>query len=655
MRLLKSKVMLIFLLFVILSSIISRAYLGVLLIPSVLLFHYLIPGLAIQKYCRYLNYNEFNKSLFSSVAVGYALAIVLYIIMLMCGLQRCILIPSVVITIISLLYIWNDIPRLLEQEERDSLFLSFVLLACLGLGFVGFQCQNLSAHIVGEQNMHCDYLYWLRNSVASTMSYPLPNLSVLGNNLFYHYFSSLAIADFSFITGLDLFDSCFTFSYLIRMILVVGSVYIISTEFVNRKYYQYLAILLILFGTTIEELTLTNYIGMIYMGPLGLAEGFAMCLFSYFFFCRITHFNIREMLLPVFLFMVAIGIKAPCALVVLFGILSNCFMHMLCNRKMKVRWFMLILVYLFSFFVMMFFFVWDINPQMSGSATKLQLSISTAFRPPFFASLYSELHHVISFVSVLCVFLLYVIMNYYLFVIVSMLVYKRRRIIDWKHLELALFVMFLCGNGLFLFINHLGFSQVQFYIVSLPFGILFFMSIVEKFDMTDYKRWEMSLIKMTLGGVIICFVYSYVCYIDVEKIDRAFGGRGRSEFISGSSLSSDELIALRWAKDNIDKNAVVVSNKIFAENGWRSYVLSSFVERQVYLEGFLYSAGPNDKIVSHRLDLLKSFFADNYSAQGQLKKEGVTHVFVFKNLLKSTPKVRGINIFENSSVIIYKI
>ena len=68
----KSKIILVVLFYIILASIVSRVYIGILLMPMVLLFHYIVPGIALQKYCRYLDYEEFNKSLFSSVAVGYA-------------------------------------------------------------------------------------------------------------------------------------------------------------------------------------------------------------------------------------------------------------------------------------------------------------------------------------------------------------------------------------------------------------------------------------------------------------------------------------------------------------------------------------------------------------------------------------------------------
>ena len=652
--LVKSKIILVVLFYVALASIVSKVYIGILLIPMVLLFHYIVPGIALQKYCRYLDYEEFNKSLFSSVAVGYALAIVLYIIMLMCGVQRYVLIPSIAISTISLLYIWNDIPRLIRQKEKDSLFLSIVLFVSLGLGFLGFQCQHLSANIVGEQNMYYDDVFWFRNAVASTISYPLPDLSIMGNSLFYHYFSSFAIADLSFITGLDLFDSCFSYSYLIRLLLVVGAVYMLGLLFISKRALLYVAVLLILFGTTFENLTLTNYIGHLYLGTLGFAEGFAICLFSYYFFRRSKSNTIRGLLVPLLLFVVAVGLKAPCALVVLGGIICHSLIK-IHERKMWRKDSMIVLLYIFCFTLVMFLFVWNINPQMIGNGRNLSISIATAFRPPFFASLYSELHRFIPVLPVFLVFFFYIIVNYYLFIIGGILVYKRRKRIDWKSVDWSLLAMFMGGNCLFLFIDQLGFSQSYFYFISIPFGIILIMSVLDKHETDILRIKELFFVKITLLMAFICFIYSIITGVDIIKHFVLFGNYNETQIVSGNSLTSDEMKALTWAKENLDKSAVLISNKVFTEEGRRSYVVSSYTERQTYLEGYLYSTSPNDKIIVHRLNLLKSFFLVDSFSLDKLQKEGVTHVILFKNIPDAMPNVRGVNVFENNSVVIYQI
>ena len=79
----------------------------------------------------------------------------------------------------------------------------------------------------------------------------------------------------------------------------------------------------------------------------------------------------------------------------------------------------------------MLLFVWNINPTMIGNGRNLSLSFATAFRSPFFSSLYSELHNIIPILPVFLVFFFYFIVNYYLYIIGGILIYKRRKRIDW--------------------------------------------------------------------------------------------------------------------------------------------------------------------------------------------------------------------------------
>lgn len=659
MKFLKSKIVLIVFLFILLSSIVSKAYIGIFIIPMVLLFHYLIPGVALQKYFCYLNYNDFNKIFFSSIAVGYAFAIFVYIILLICGGQKYTLLCSIIISAISTLYIYKDLPYLLKQQENNTAFLSVVLFLCLGMGFIGFQCQHLSADIVGGQDMHCDLVYWYRNAVASTISYPLPDLSVMGKDLFYHYFTSIAIADLSLITGIDLFDLCFSFSYLIRMILVVGSAYLLSSEYIRRKVLLYVTILLILFGTSIENLTWTNYVDHIYFNGIGLAEGLAMCLFSYYFFRNMCNYTVKGVLLPVLVFMIAVGLKAPCALVVLGGVLFSCLIHSSLYEKDKYKkWCSIAFLYLASFVLIMLLFVYNINPTFVGEGNgSLTPSIVTAFRPPFFNSLYLKFLEIIPIpiIPLIIVFVLYFIINNCLLLCGGILVFRRRKLIKWKSTDLSLLAMYLGGNSLFLFFDHSGFSNVFFCFVAMPFGMLFLLSIFEIYNFHVFNKFEVGLINSGLLIALFFFIHSVMFQIDVPKLSKLIRSNNDSMVITGNSISTDELMALRWAKENIDKNAILISNKIFAEDGSRSYVISSYTERQTYLEGYLYSASSKDKTVAHRLNLLKLFFQNDFSAHNQLQKEGVTHVVLFKNIPKALPNVRGINIFENSSVVIYQI
>ena len=413
-----------------------------------------------------------------------------------------------------------------------------------------------------------------------------------------------------------------------------------------------------------EELTYTSYIGHLYFGGLGFGEGYALCLFAYFFFRKFLHHNIlSSFFLPILMFAISVGLKAPCALIVLGGILFVLFQVLLLKKQCYFKWCLLTFLYITSFLLVMFLFVYNICPQFVGEGNgSLIPTIATAFRPPFFHDIYIRLLNIFSafpfsIVPLFIVFFFYFLSIYYYFLCGGILLYwwrKRMIKIEWKSLDWSLLVMFLSGLLLFLFMDHMGFSQVYFYLISIPFGIIFMMTLFDKCNIPFLTKKEKWLVISVFFVASFCFADSVISQIDWNKFE--FSPQIiRKQVGSGYSLNSEELKSLIWARDNIDKQAIFISNKICAAEGERSFVLSSYSEHQTYLEGYSYSASIKDPVINHRNRLLKRFFSNDVSAQDQLKLEGVTHVILFKNIPEAFPNIKGVNIYENSSVVIYQI
>ena len=109
-------------------------------------------------------------------------------------------------------------------------------------------------------------------------------------------------------------------------------------------------------------------------------------------------------------------------------------------------------------------------------------------------------------------------------------------------------------------------------------------------------------------------------------------------------------------RDNTDENAVLLSNKIKAkEFGRRSYVVSAFTERQLFLEGYEYSVSPSDPIIADRRAHILNMFENNKDESAYFKKKGVTHLVLFKNLMDKDTKIYGNVIYENSAVVVTKL
>ena len=99
----------------------------------------------------------------------------------------------------------------------------------LALGFVVFQFTAQSAEVIGYQNMGNDPNYWFKNCVAATKGYPIPELSVNGLHLFWHMFSCFAVAIMHFCTGIEIYDICYSLSYIWDTFLFEKNVTALST------------------------------------------------------------------------------------------------------------------------------------------------------------------------------------------------------------------------------------------------------------------------------------------------------------------------------------------------------------------------------------------------------------------------------------------
>ena len=606
----KNLLPIVFVFFCIIASITAKCYWAIPIFILSIILLYIIPGIAIQKLCKTLDYCDYNKVFFSSFAVGYSFSLILYFLCLIFGVQQYVIIPSLLIVVLSLVYIRNDLFTLYKQEAYNTRFLALVLTLAYLIAFVCTQLCNLSPEVVGTQDTYMDLIFWFRNTVAATKSYPLPDMSVLGNHFYYHYFSSIGLAYIHYIAHIELFDLCFTYSYLINLMLLVGSIYIFASEYLSKKKLLQLSIMLSLFATSYENILVTNYITTIYSVSNGFVEGLALSLYSYFYFKKAD--SKRDLFFPWLLsfmiFLCAIGCKAPVALVVLFGLLFNLLASGIQKKEYK-RSIVLTICYILGFGLVLFVVVRTFNSSFLLSPhSVVSLSYITVFRtgfPAFFSPLVQLVPN--ASLQAMLYFVLYILVNSFVLVGCGLIAIKNYKRIKWSTLDYGLLVIFFFGYSLFLFTNQGGFSQAYFYFVTIPFGLIFIMSM---FDNNNFQlqKWERATIfSVTILGFMFC-AWTVRCWVVGNKV---LEKRSLTE-IKGNTLNEDEFNALRWVRNHTDENAILLSNKIRAkEMGRRSYVVSAFTERQLFLEGYEYSVSPSDSIIANRRAHILNMFENN--------------------------------------------
>lgn len=621
-----------------------------------------LPGWLLQQHIK-ISLKDGLSIIFMSFALGVALSMLIYACLLFCNIQKHTAYVFYGISILSIVFfVFFQVKKetctfLIPTNTKDIIKVSVLLSIVFVLAFILFQMSQRSALYVGYQNLFHDSSYWFKNCVASTQGYPLPELSVYGVHLFWHLFSCFYVAMLHFCTGIELYELCFSLSYLWNAFLMVGAVYVVLNETLENKRLVYFGCTILLFVTGFEKQLCWSYIEHMYQCKLGMVEGFALSLYSYTLFVKTIkskHILSKEFVLALIFFAAATGTKVPYACILLIGI---GFIY-LCSFN-KQNWWKIIIAagcFLCIFALVAKTFIIDGNALVSDTSNhKLSLSLQgSALLIPKMDAIYTYLSQ---FIGNICAWIIvtgayilgtnYVVMGLFFFTLAIALLKKK-----YKDIQLiALFLMILSGWILGIFLKHPGRSQIYFTFVTIPYATLFALIV--------YENCEFRLKKISLQSFNALIIFSFA--MTILFAPQMFIGGGTWKVnkyptsMDGNDVTRDEIIAMQWVRDRLPKDIVLVTNKVLAPEGSRSFVTSAYTERQIYIEGYKFSNLPYAEIVDERLELLSAFFYGEEWAKNKLiTEEGVSHVALYK-AFKEPQDYLGNVLYENSAMVIYEL
>lgn len=654
--------LIIFILFSIVAGIVGHINIwGMTKFLYITLAAIFLPGWLIQQQLK-INFKDGISCVFFSFALGVALSILIYACLLLCNIQTYTAYIFYGISILSIgLFFYKLFHKTsiysIHTDTKDVIKVTTLLSVILIFAFIIFQLSSRSALYIGYQKLFNDASYWLKNCIASSKGYPLPELSMSGLHLYWHLFSCFFIAMLSFCTGIEFYDLCYSLSYLYDMFLFVGAVYIFLNELLNDKKLVYLGCFILFFVTGFEKQLAFYYIEHIYQCKLGLVTGLSFSLFSFTFFIKSLKkervFS-QEFFLSLFFFAATTGGKVPyaCILLVAIGILYV-------FKSDKKRWWKHLLAlgcFIAVFLVIAKLFIIDNNALVSDSSNhKLSLSFQgSALLIPKAYDIYLFLSNyigsVLSWFIVTGSFLLginYVVFGMFLFTLIVAILKK-------KYTDVflcSLVVMVLVGMTLALFVKHPGRSQLYFACAIIPFAVLFSLMI---FEQCNFKLKKKSLYVLN-GFIVISLLLTLIFSPKIFVGGGTYKANTHTTSIEGDDITRDEIIALQWVRDSLPEDIILATNKIFAPKASRSFVTSVYSERQIYIEGYDFTNLPKEGMVEERLDLLSSYFNGEEWAKNKLiTEEGVSHVALYK-AFKEPQDYLGTVLYENNAMVIYEL
>ena len=241
----------------------------------------------------------------------------------------------------------------------------------------------------------------------------------------------------------------------------------------------------------------------------------------------------------------------------------------------------------------------------------------------------------------------------FIFIVVIFVFWNRNNIKykDFDELKVSLLLISLSGLTIFLCMNHPGFSQVYFLFAIFPFVTLLTFLIIEKYGDKYFEKYK----KIVYGLMFLSIMYNVATARSQFMLNGKYCVNQNQVSDNGTSVSRNEILGLKWARENLPKDAILVTNKVLApELGRNSFITSAYSERQVYFEGYVSTNLPNNHITSDRLGLIQSYYGGNMDAKRSLINEGVDYAVVFKNI-SDFDTTRETVLYENNEMKIIKL
>ncbi|RRK32612.1 hypothetical protein EBB54_15550 [Schaedlerella arabinosiphila] len=634
-----------------------------LLIIAQLIFIF-YPGLTIVRRIKGISFRNKLSLYFSSYAVGYVVCILCYAILLICGFQKYTLAMLIALSVIS--YIVNhflgdvfiDINE--DIQDVDIIFICIIFLIAYIVGVIIYQIPNRSAIDVGYTDIERDLTYWFKNCVASTKGYPLPELSIKGLRLYWHLFSCFQVSLLHYATGIEIYDICFSLAFIWELFLLIGAIYTLGSQLMSRPISIAAACIVVLFSSGADAWTGAYYQYHIFRCSLGFIEGCALSIFAFSIFLKfLSKRNIRGYILTLVMLSGALGLKASGGVVLLVGIASMLFLNGITYKKLLSNVLLLIGCCLIFYLVSKVFII-DGNALISSTSSH-QLSVS-ATKSLFLTGHYREIYTSLSvgflgkYVALMITLILYIFQSNYavfpVFILAIIILIKHIKYDCKDHLiiSVGLFWMVSVGGLLFFLISHPGFSQIYFYFEIFSFAILFSLYIIEQ-NLSE-KKWR-CVITIEFCLIFICIVniinnWKTIYIIDSNDYKLNFEAVSQT----GNDVTANEILGLRWIRDNTPNNAVLLTNKILYPDSFRSFITSAYTERQVYIEGFGSTNLPNTQLVSDRISLCQSYYCGDEETKNILVEEGVTHAVVFKSKQDANIILPGEIVYENNDIVV---
>ena len=514
--------------------------------------------------------------------------------------------------------------------------------------------SNVSPELYGGKVYDKDFLFWIGNSISFMKGLPVQNFRLVGEKFYYHYFSSVLMAQTSFITRIEIVDLSYFFSYIIPCwLLSLGSYSFLKSELKNKA--------LIFIGLILILLTdgLTSYLhDHLYFCPFGFDYAYALSMISFSYISEMYNdrsYRWNELLMSCFLLILTIGFKGPNGVILLFAYGMFCF-NLLLDRDWK-KAFGLGALWLACFFFAYFVFLTDIsNPEREANGL-LFLGILGSFDTNPFAI--KILNKLIDFgfpdngLSRIISLVLYIFLNNMgaIFLLLIGIIFMIYLVINKKNdaLLLPLIGTSLWGIMLTIITHQDGNSQMYFIMSALPFCVLSGLYAVDKY--IRKQKIVVSFI-IILSIISISDVFRFFNNCIYENISNSITLRsgGVIEEDRRYFFTKEEYRLALWLKENTEPDDYIALDSFEFDKKRKEVMMGVFSERFIWDDGQYSSEIERNR----RRQLVNNAISGDVESLVELKTENVKYII---QTLSQNPKkmIESKQVFNSDNFVVYKI
>lgn len=616
-------------------------------------FFIYIPGYALFIL---LNHKEENDIIVWSYAYGIIHLIFQYWLFQVININSFSLYINISICLLSIVYInkKNDCHLYINDYYYFFILLVFILFI---ICFFSISCSNPLPTYNGGTNYNKDFLFWIGNSISFIKGLPVQVFTLVGNNYYYHYFSSIVIAQTNLCTGIDTYIISYYFSYIIPCILLVFSSYELLKKVISNNWLIIIGVVLIL----CTEGATTYLSSHLYFCPFGYdyAYAYGMLTISLLFDINNEENSYIVVFKSCLLLSIATGMKGPVAVVILMAYAFESLFLLL--KKQYKKCFTYGMLWLLSFLIIYFLCITNIFDHSPRTNNLEFVGIVNSFDNNIWAI--KNLNYLISNLSFpdngitrVLALLLYVLRSnfpamlmLFAYLIVQIINIRQKKNIN--NTMICLFASCIWGILLTIITHQDGNSQMYFIMSVYPCCVLLGLYSLESLNL-DNKKMQILIV------LVLCLSFT--------NIKRFIFDRALPEIKNGISVlngnpdtssyryffTENDYELSQWLKNNTESNDYIALD-CFEYDGFRKELgFGVLSERFVWNDGQY----ANEAEKNRRRNIVYEVFEGDINSINKLKNENVKYLVQTISINPIFEFYDKLNVvFESDSYIVYKL